>query len=77
MLDIGLSPVNERYQTFASIVKKSPLLLGPAISILVFLLVLMNMVPIQLIFWHFLYPFWLRVLPNVIFVIYKSYNIFF
>ena len=28
----------------------NPLLLGPAISILVFLLVLMNMVPIQLIF---------------------------
>jgi hypothetical protein len=48
----------------------NPLLLGQAISILVFLLVfLVNMVPIQLIFWHFLlYPFWLRVLPNVIFV---------
>ena len=46
----------------------NPLLLGPAISILVFLLVMMNMVPIQLIFWQFLlYPFWLRVLPNVIF----------
>ena len=48
----------------------NPFLLGPAISILVFLLVLMKVVPIQLIFWQFLlYPFWLRVLPNVIFVV--------
>ena len=47
----------------------NPLLLDQAISILVFLLLLMNMVPIQLIFWQFLlYPFWLCVLPNVIFV---------
>ena len=30
----------------------NPLLLGPAISILVFLLLLMNMFPIQLIFWE-------------------------
>ena len=45
----------------------NPLLLGPAISILVFLLLLMNIVPIQLIFWQsLLYPFSLRVLPNVI-----------
>ena len=45
----------------------NPLLLAPAISVLVFLLVLMNMVPIQLICWQFLlYPFWLHVVPNVI-----------
>ena len=48
----------------------NPLLLVRAISVLVFLLVLMNMVPIQLIFWRFLLcPFWLHELPSVIFVI--------
>jgi len=41
-----------------------------AISVLVFLLVFMNMFPIQSVFWRFLLcPFWLHVLPSVIFVI--------
>jgi len=51
-------------------VVRRALLLGQTISVLVFLLVFMNMFPIQLIFKQFLLcPFSLHVLPNVIFVI--------
>jgi hypothetical protein len=46
---------------------------------LFFPLVLMNMVPIQLIFFllFLLYPFWLHVLSNVIFVILWTLQYFF
>ena len=55
-----------------------PLLLGQAISVLVFLLVLMSVVPIQLLFQQFLLcPFWLHVLPIVISVILYILQYFF
>ena len=44
----------------------NPLLLVRAISVLVFLLVLMNMVPIQLIFWQFL------LCPHITYIFSKS-----